>query len=80
MSLPVDEREGEERSLHRKRGTRFAIMLWGTVGLLLLVLATNDVLRGAEGAGVGWLAIVSLAAGTMLIHAAVRIARSDLRR
>jgi hypothetical protein len=76
----VEKRESEDRHLRRTRSTWFAIMLWGTVGLLLLALATNDVLRGVDGAGVGWLAIVSLAAGTMLIHAAVKIARSELRQ
>jgi len=70
----------EERLRRRQRMERFASILWGTVGGLLLGLGTNDAVRGVRGRGIGVLAVVAVAAGAMLILASVRGGLAQLRR
>jgi hypothetical protein len=72
---PVDV----ERLRRRQRGVRFASVLWGTIGGLLLGLGTNDVVRGVRGRGIGVLAVVAVAAGAMLILASVRGGLAQIR-
>ena len=68
----------EERLQRRQRLARFASVLWGTVGGLLAGLGTNDVVVG-RGGGIGVLAVVSIAAGAMLILASVRGGLAQIR-
>ena len=70
----------EERRRRRQRMERFASILWGTVGGLLLGLGTNDAVRGVRGRGIGVLAVVAVAAGAMLILASVRGGLAQMRR
>jgi hypothetical protein len=69
----------EERLRRRQRMARFASVLWGTVGGLLLGLGTNDAVRGVRGRGIGVLAVVAVAAGAMLILASVRGGLAQIR-
>ena len=78
MTSRADTPAGPVAAPRRKVG--FATALYGSVGGLLICLATNDIIRGVQGAGVGLLTIVSLAGGTMLIHAAVRLFMGERRR
>lgn len=67
-----------ERLRRRQSNLRFAAALWGTVGGVLVGLGTNDIV-GASGRGVGVLAVVSVAAGAMLILASVRGGLAQIR-
>jgi hypothetical protein len=71
---PIDE----ERLRRRQSNLRFAAALWGTVGGVLVGLGTNDIV-GASGGGPGVLAVVSVAAGAMLILASVRGGLAQIR-
>jgi hypothetical protein len=71
---PIDQ----ERLERRQRGARFASVLWGTIGGVLLGLGTNDAVT-ASGRGIGVLAVVAVAAGALLILASVRGGLAQIR-
>ena len=80
VGRPGDEAPIDEERLQRnQRLARFASVLWGTIGGLLLGLGTNDAVRGVRGRGIGVLAVVAVAAGAMLILASVRGGLAQIR-